>query len=29
MLKNYPVEEYEDAREKMEKGEVIKGVLIW
>lgn len=29
MLKNYPVKEYEKARESMEKGEVIKGVLVW
>lgn len=29
MLTQYPVAEFEEAREKMEKGEVIKGVLIW
>lgn len=29
MLKNYKVGEYEKAREAMEKGEVIKGVLVW
>lgn len=29
MIKNYPVAEFEEARDKMEKGEVIKGVLVW
>jgi hypothetical protein len=29
LLKNYPVKEYRGAREAMEKGDVIKGVLIW
>lgn len=29
MLKNYPVKDYHAAREAMEKGDVIKGVLIW
>lgn len=29
MLKNYPVKEFEAARAAMEKGEVIKGVLVW
>lgn len=29
MLVHYPVAEFEQAREKMEKGEVIKGVLVW
>ena len=29
LLKNYPVKDYHDAREAMEKGNVIKGVLIW
>nr|POE48745.1 aryl-alcohol dehydrogenase [Quercus suber] len=29
LLKNYPVQNYREAREAMEKGTVIKGVLIW
>lgn len=29
MLTHYPVADFEEARQKMEKGEVIKGVLIW
>jgi Zn-dependent alcohol dehydrogenase len=29
MLRNYPVREFWEAREAMERGEVIKGVLIW
>jgi Zn-dependent alcohol dehydrogenase len=29
MLKNYPIREFESARESMENGDVIKGVLIW
>lgn len=29
MLKNYPVKEFHAAREAMEKGTVIKGVLVW
>lgn len=29
MLVQYPVQEFLEAREKMEKGEVIKGVLVW
>jgi Zn-dependent alcohol dehydrogenase len=29
MLRNYPVNEFWEAREAMERGEVIKGVLIW
>lgn len=29
LLNNYPVRDYHEAREAMEKGSVIKGVLIW
>lgn len=29
LFKNFPVDKYREAREGMEKGEVIKGVLIW
>ena len=29
LLKKYEVDKFEEAREKMERGEVIKGVLIW
>lgn len=29
LLKNYPVQQFDAARQAMEKGEVIKGVLVW
>lgn len=29
LLKNYPVQEFDAARHAMERGEVIKGVLVW